>query len=90
MLWRFPRERSFFHYLERPRKPYAPSMGKREDFLLIDVFRFAATYRHNSNVYPHTFDHGRPEYNDVDVADVGDYRFKMAATKPELEITFER
>ncbi len=29
--------------------------------------RLSVTYRHNFNGYPHIFDHGRPEYEDVDV-----------------------
>ncbi len=68
MLWRFPRKDSSFQYLERPGKPRAPSMEKSEIFCWSMLLKFPATYRHYSNGYPHIFDHGRPDHDDVDVA----------------------
>ena len=68
MFGRFPREHISFQYLERAGKPRAPSLEKSKIFFWSMQLQFAPTYRHNSSDYPHIFDHGQPDYEDLDVA----------------------
>ena len=83
MFRRFPRECSSLRYLERPGKSSAHFMEK---------WRFSAGRRNFSfqPELPHIFDHNRPEYDESMSLDVVDSALKMAATKPQLEITFGR
>ena len=55
-------------------------------------WRFSAGRRNFSfqPELPHIFDHNRPEYDESMSLDVVDSALKMAATKPQLEITFGR
>ncbi len=42
--------------------------GKIEDFRLVDVTSVSISNMiHKSNGYTHLFDHGRPDYDDVEV-----------------------
>ena len=64
-------------------------MEKSNIFCWSMKLQFPATHRQFQRAPAHFHPRG-PEYDDVDVPNVSDYGFKMAAIKPELEITFER
>ncbi len=85
----FSREDSSFQYLERPGKTKGTLHGKIEGFLLVNVTSISAKNKHNFNGSPTFSTMADLTMTTSTSPDVGDDRLTMAATKPELEITFE-